>query len=431
MVEKNKLFLPALTGEFSNWRYYQVLFPVSEIVKILSYNNDVPNYRIKTVSEVEEIYTLKGVSNMLQRVFDLTRLEPLKNYLLKQKDRYINNLTLAIFQGNPKWLPIDLSSSGFEQIDKDKDESYWESFGKNFGIIQLNGEEILFVLDGQHRIIALREAVKKDIKLLDQKIAVTLISHENNGKGRKKTRRLFTTINRYAKPVSLGENILLDEDDLSSILTRNLIEYYPKFKNKDIIALNKTTNLILPRDNNKFTTVIELWSINELIIDPRLIYPSFEGSLKNLVRIRPNDKIIDKYQNMIFNYWNVFFDLFPRANDFLKNPDKNIRKNGGPLSLRPIGQSIFAEFYLRMKNLNRLKNLNLIKKIPDNVTDEIWHFVIWDPISQKIINNKSYSRDYLYYLLNIPLSENQLEKLRNNYKKYIKNENAKLPDKIV
>lgn len=143
--------------------------------------------------------------------------------MTQQTDKYVNNLTIAVYGGTPEWLPIGLSGSTLLELDEEHDAQHWEQFGKSFGVIKLTGKEVLFVLDGQHRVMGFREAVKKDKTLLDQEIAVTLVAHENDAAGRKRTRRLFTTINRYAKPVSLGETILLDEDDVSAILARRTI----------------------------------------------------------------------------------------------------------------------------------------------------------------------------------------------------------------
>jgi DNA sulfur modification protein DndB len=266
---------------------------------------------------------------------------------------------------------------------------------------------------------------------LQQKIAVTLISHEQTEEGRKATRRLFTTINRYAKPVSLGENILLDEDDLSAIIVRKFIDEYPLFQGKELVALNKTADLKLPRDNNKFTSVIALWSINEMIIDPKKVYPKYVGAKSNLVRIRPEETVIEDYKNIIFNFWDIFFDSFPKAKNFVNNVDVNIRNTGGPLSLRPLGQQVFCEFYLKMKSLNRLEEINIINIIPDDISNEFWHNILFDPIGQRIVGSKSFVRDYIFYHLNLPLTAKQQANLLRNYRKYKQNENAILPNKLI
>jgi DNA sulfur modification protein DndB len=242
---------------------------------------------------------------------------------------------------------------------------------------------------------------------------------------------LFSIINRYAKPVSLGENILLDEDDLSAIIVRKFIDEYHFLQGKELIALNKTADLKLPRDRNKFTSVITLWSINELLINSKEVYPKYSGAKSNLVRIRPDDTIIDNNKQIVFSFWDSFFECFPNARNFINTIDLSARDNGGPFSLRPLGQQIFAEYYLKMKTLNRLNNLNIINIIPDDISNEFWHDILFDPIGKRILGSKSFIRDYIYYHLNLPLSAKQNEALLSNYRKYKRDQTMFLPNKLI
>jgi hypothetical protein len=168
-----------------------------------------------------------------------------------------------------------------------------------------------------------------------------------------------------------------------------------------------------------------------MIIDPKKVYPKYVGAKSNLVRIRPEDALIEEYKNIIFGYWNSFFDCFPNATNFVNNVDVNTRNTGGPLSLRPLGQQVFCEFYLKMKSLNRLNEINIINIIPDDISNEFWHNILFDPIGQRIVGSKSFVRDYIFYHLNLPLTAKQQAALLRNYKKYKQNENAILPDKLI
>ena len=424
---KTQLLIPSLFANYQHWPYYQIILDVDNVVKNFG-TVENPDYFIKTTDEVEEIYSQKGINNLLQRILDPRRLEPIRKFINEQPDAYINNLTVAIYGGDPQWISIDVKRSSLKE---EIDENLFEEMVKTYGLIKLNGDESLFVLDGQHRLKALRLAYQKDKGIGKNQIALTLITHIDDDLGKKRTRRLFSIINRYAKPVSLGENILLDEDDLSAIIVRKFIDEYILLQGKELVALNKTADLKLPRDRNKFTTVIALWSINEMLIDPKKVYPKFIGAKTNLVRIRPDDTIIEENKNIVFAFWDSFFNCFPNAKNFLNNIDENIRNNGGPLSMRPIGQQIFGEYYLKMKTLNRLDELNIINIIPDDISNEFWHNILFDPIGQRIIGTKSFVRDYIYYHLNLPLTPKQIESLIKNYKKYRQDENALLPNPLI
>jgi len=422
-----QLLIPALSANYQHWQYYQIILNVEEAVKNFG-TVENPDYRLKTTDEVEVIYSQKGINNLLQRILDPKRLEPIRKFINEQPDAYINNLTVAIYGGDPQWIPIEVKRSSLKE---EIDENVFEEIINAYGLIKLNGDESLFVLDGQHRLKALRIAYQKDNGIGTNQIALTLITHIDDEAGKKRTRRLFSIINRYAKPVSLGENILLDEDDLSAILVRRFIDEYPLFQGKELIALNKTADLKLPRDRNKFSSVIALWTINEMLIDPKKVYPKYTGAKSNLVRIRPEDTVIEEYKTLVFNFWDSFFQCFPNARTFADTIDINTRNNGGPLSLRPIGQQVFGEYYIKMKSLNRINELNIINNIPDDISNEFWHNILFDPIGHRIVGSKSFVRDYIYYHLNLPLTVKQQEALTANYKKYKQDENAVLPNRII
>lgn len=402
----SEILLPSITGKFGNWRYYQIIMKIKDIVE--NFGND--GYRIKTVEEVDVIYSQEGVSNLLQRAFDIQRLEPIKQYLLKQSDRYINNLTVAIFGGSPDWLPISLEKIGLQS-----DKKVIKDISKSFGIIRLLGNEVLFVLDGQHRLKGLREAVKDANYNNEDELAITLIVHENTGSGKKRTRRLFSTINRHAKPVSEGENILLDEDDVSAIIVRRLIEEYHLFKGKKIIALNKTANLSAS-DKNHFSTVISLWNVIENIVNNDEIYST---KIKNkYLRVRPlKETTINSVKEYVFKYWDEFFSLFPKAKDLIVKEENYRRKDGGAFYLRPIGQEIISILYRELKKINELKYFKYLSEVEEELNTNFWHYVLWDPHKNKMINNKSFASKYLLYNFGFQLKQSEILTLEKNYKR--------------
>lgn len=103
------LYLPSITGQFSHWRYYQMIMSVENIVEELPYLSTDIKYRVKTTDEVDEINSA-AVNEMLQRLFDERRLQPIKNYLLQQSDKYVNNLTIAVYGGDPEWPSYRIKS---------------------------------------------------------------------------------------------------------------------------------------------------------------------------------------------------------------------------------------------------------------------------------------------------------------------------------
>ena len=74
--------------------------------------------------------------------------------------------------------------------------------------------------------------------MASETISVILIGHSTSDIGMKKSRRIFSTLNRYAKPVKLGDIIALDEDDIVAIATRDLLETHILFTGDRMKATN-------------------------------------------------------------------------------------------------------------------------------------------------------------------------------------------------
>ena len=66
----------------------------------------------------------------------------------------------------------------------------------------LRGDEKLFALDGQHRLAGINRAIRDGMSGSDDEVSVIFLGHKNTDDGLKATRRLFTTLNKTARPVS-------------------------------------------------------------------------------------------------------------------------------------------------------------------------------------------------------------------------------------
>jgi DNA sulfur modification protein DndB len=61
--------------------------------------------------------------------------------------------------------------------------------------------------------VGIKRAVAESTTLGEEEVIVLFVSHSRSTDGMERSRRLFTTLNRYAKPVSKMDIIALDEDD--------------------------------------------------------------------------------------------------------------------------------------------------------------------------------------------------------------------------
>lgn len=176
-----KLRLPAIKGRFGNWVYFQTSLKIKDIVS--------PD-RIITVPESEELYSSK-LNEILQREYNSKRLGLISDYLLKIDDRFFSSLIVAIHGGEPKWSDIEVGDT-FNDLENEE----LNSINSKLGILTLAGNEEMFVLDGQHRLLGIRSAYSTNPERIgNDEISVVLVIH----KEKERTRRLFTVLNRYAR----------------------------------------------------------------------------------------------------------------------------------------------------------------------------------------------------------------------------------------
>ena len=240
-----KLYLPSLRGIMGDWVYYPTLMKLKDVAE--------------RVTIAEEIYQSKTLSEMVQRVIKRKRGKEIKEYLLKQQQRFFNSLIVAVYEGDPSWYDITRIESN-NPLDT---ENIPEDVVAGVGILSLNGEEKLFTLDGQHRLIGIKEAIAENPQLGEDELSIILIAHRTDLEGMERSRRLFTTLNKNAARVSKGEMIALNEDDTMAITARRLVMENPMFTGDRI--LSNTTNNVPPSNQTCLTTIGNLYDLLEIL----------------------------------------------------------------------------------------------------------------------------------------------------------------------
>lgn len=202
------IHLACTHGNLGYWDYYSTVMKIEDIVN---------NNRVITVSESEELYT-NNINEILQREIKESRIKSLKNYITDDGDRFLGSLVLAIHKGAPKWTDIDINRT-FEIDGSMIDDSSLDFLNSKFGVLSLNGDEQIFALDGQHRLLGLRKAYSEKPEIGELDVPVIFVIHNHNNLER--TRRLFTVLNKYAEKPKGAELIILDEDDAAAIIAKS------------------------------------------------------------------------------------------------------------------------------------------------------------------------------------------------------------------
>ena len=210
-----------------------------------------------------------------------------------------------------------------------------------FGFLCLTGTEEIFAVDGQHRVEGIKRALSKRNSLSRDQQCVIFISHKQTDKGRARTRRLFSTLNKYAKPVSKGELVALSEDDTFAIITRKMIDEY-KHLNINFVPLTKTAN-IPASDTRCVTTVLALYDlIRTISLPPR------SREKRRLEVGPPQNQRIQEIYDIACNFWNLLRESVLEIKKVTDSkPEDSLAhkfrtKQGGHILFRPVGMKAFA-----------------------------------------------------------------------------------------
>ncbi|EJG0515727.1 DGQHR domain-containing protein, partial [Vibrio parahaemolyticus] len=232
---------PSLRGAFGTWVYYPVLFSPKQVDELIS-----------TSKEIREAASL---DDYLQR--ELTpNVGRILEYLKVEEDRFFNSIIVGVFDGVPDWLSLNLS--GIDDLEEDQKKVLDDSIG----ILKFNGDEKLFAIDGQHRAEAIKKRYNED-NTYDDQISVIFVAHSDSDVGKKRTRKLFSDLNKTAQKVSPGELAIIDEQDIENIVARKIYSEYPRIPSS-VISLSKSAP-IRASESEFFTNLLTLVKICKII----------------------------------------------------------------------------------------------------------------------------------------------------------------------
>jgi DNA sulfur modification protein DndB len=364
--------IPALRAKIGTWTYYITVLTFEQVAKNVSKIDD-------------QLHKSKGLKDLIQRSITENYLR-IKEYILNQQEMFFNSLVLAVYDDYPDWREIEFQYEDFETY--------------QMGLLDFPAKHKIFPVDGQHRVEGIKAAFKENTSLANERISVIFIGHKNDDSGKTKTRRLFTTLNRYAKPVSMDDIIALDEDDSIAIITRELLETFPLFTGKRV---TKSKNKAIPdSDKTSITSIITLYQCNRELLKlfrtkrkkdaPDKVRD--KKSLEEYLKFRPHEKEVELYNNFCVSFWNDFLSELPLVATYLKDqgedPAEKYRnkKTGGNLIFRPVGilPLIQAAIEIHKKKTHTFKAIfSKVNKLDLNISKKPWRNILWNPNEKTMI----------------------------------------------
>jgi DNA sulfur modification protein DndB len=393
-------YFPSLRGTFGDWVYYACLVPLPEISSRVNF--------------ADEIHKSKKLSQMIQRELKKKRAKEIANYLLNQKERFFNSLVVAVYGGEPSWHGVSKISAQ-ERVIKPQDV---EDTQGTVGFLSFSGKEKLFAIDGQHRLAGIKEVMKRHENFSEDLLPVIFVAHTKTKSGLQRTRRLFTTLNKTAKPVSKGETIALDEDDVMAIIARRLVEEHGFFS-EERIAVNASNNLAV-NDFSSLTTIGNLYDILQILFTK--IQRRCRASVLKLER--PNETELNSYYQFASDYFGLLSKYFRSLYEFFQSKDCRsvVRKCrgdfGGNVMFRPIGLTMMTEVIEKIgRHLQLDQSVQLAASLPQQLEGPPYADVLWDTRKHIMINaGRALSRDLLLHCLGY-LDGKKLVKLGKDYAK--------------
>ncbi len=342
---------PAIKAKMGRWEYFMVRMSMRELAQNIRY--------------AEEIHGPTQLSDAIQRQLNKNRAtNEIAKYLVRQDDRFFSSIVVAVLHGEPQWRPVSLEDNPELRLFRDD-----RRLSESFGILTFNGEQNYYALDGQHRLAAIRLLLDKETDFSipqdfgNEEVSVICVlptEMESESEFLLRYRRLFGNLNRYAKPMSQYDNIVMDEDDAIAIITRRLISNHSFFAEPgsefDSSKVKMSSGKNLSPGSNHFTTLEILYVLNTRLLSTAQRRNEGWGSektrIKEYVKFRPPEEEIDALEAELMFCWDAILEALPVLYDKpstsrIHNPapkdEGNAETSQDCVLFWPIVQILFAD----------------------------------------------------------------------------------------
>lgn len=353
------IVIPAIRGKIGNTEYFEATMKVRDLVHAVRPPKDMDGWANFSIEE------------RMQREPDPKRIKAqLAPYIAKNEDRFFGSIIVLVYKG-------EITFETLSDLMKTIPAAYRQN-SQRIGFITIDGGTLI-VLDGQHRLLALRMVQQGEVPgefagdVIDDEVCVIFINYE----GDVKTRRIFNTVNRYAKQTSRGDNIITSEDDGYAIVSRWLLrETEPLGKPVDIV--NWKSNTLVKR-SAQLTTISAIYETVKLILKSH-------GIDKLSEQDRPTDEELDTYLGYCSEVWDALLQGIPSYKAALADPSKipGMREDDASTALlfKPAAQIALVDGLLRAVDHADLKMAEAIERV-GRIKDWQMNAKQWDGVIMK------------------------------------------------
>lgn len=405
--------IPVVRGEIGGREYYIGKMTFQELAAKVQFYNEL--------EEDPELDVL------LQRQLS-KRSEDMTTYLLKQEERFYGAIIVAAWGGKPDYIRVKMEDHPLLNDDFE------------FGLLKFDGRQEYFALDGQHRLRSIKDAIEKKRELRTEEVSVIIVTHDKTEEGNIRTRRLFHTLNKYARPTTTGENVALDEDNVISICTRMLLKSGISILSAPYVKIDKKN--LTKGDVGRFTSLAALYDFNQAVLEA--IY-TFD---KDYLRFRPDASDVENVYSVLSGIWIELRERVPEVRlveSQTKTPGE-IREPedlaDGHLLFRPIGLRIYGGVVAMALSEDKsvpiergakldadvcVKALDRISHLPLTLGDVPWRGTVFRG-GRIDTGGRRMAMRLACYVVGVGQSDE--EKLLSDYRSHLDDESVQLPAKL-
>lgn len=384
--------------------------------------------KVRIFSEIENNPDLE---TRLQR--EITkRSRNMTEYLKRQPERFYGAIIVATWGGRPEYLQVRMEDHPLLDAEFE------------FGLLKLNGRADFFALDGQHRLQSIKAAIEQMPELRHEEVSVLFVTHERSEAGNIRTRRLFHTLNRYAKPTTTGENVVLDEDNVLAIGTRRLLGCGVGALDQARVSIKGKA--VLKREKHIFTSLAALFDLSKLALEPVYKFAADKSYLK----FRPAADDVENVFSALRALWVEIERRVEAVRDVGQagiEPGEFRQPPGGPahghLLFRPVGLKLLGHVLGRLVARRSDVPFDRCVALPDDFWEEPVAQAIRLPLvigevpwrgailrGNRIVNSgERMALRLALHMLDIGSEDDEV--LLADYRAELEDEEAQLPDKVV
>lgn len=425
--------IPVVRGKLGTTEYFQTKMKAGDLIANVGFVSESP--------ECDEI----TADDKLQRDLNIPRVvTEIVPYITEDPDRFFGSLVVDIYMG---WKEVEFDP--LEDVVGKVPKAY-QAAVKDFGFITLPGNQVLIALDGQHRLLGLRVAIKgkmglpanTDIKaawekylvphpeLANEEISVIFVKHENTIK----IRKIFNKINKYAKQTSKSDNIIISEDDVYAIIARRIMgeggPLAPLKDGENYVELVNWKNNTLAQRSAQLTTLSSIYTMAESLLKDRDINSS----------VLPDREEIEECYMETEEFWNILLEQIDAYKEYMehsleRNMGSELRKDN--LLMKPVTQMALAHvaLFAKEKGLEFTNVAAKLNEIDWSYSNKMWQNILVIGSSKpKIMAGKDSIRNAAAIIEYLTMGSKMTAKERESVLEIIRNatadENATLPKVI-